>query len=123
MESLTAGVRIASCIRSLAIDVIGNVMILLPPATLPLYALGPALNVLNGANRWEPFDGTHGGVLERLELAQANCFILVTEWRTEQPPSNRRNGRAKVRFANATLFVSFLPTINGNLVIRGEQTD
>jgi hypothetical protein len=38
MESLTAGVRIASCIRSLAIDVIGNVVL-------------SFRDVLNGAQR------------------------------------------------------------------------
>ena len=53
---------------------------------------------------------------------EANRFILVTQWRVEKPPPNRRNGRAKVGYATPRCL--FRPaTIDGNLVIRGKQTE
>jgi hypothetical protein len=64
------------------------------------------LNGLNILNKGSAI--TASDMRDAAREEQANRFILVTEWRAEQPPPNRRNGRTKVRFANATLFVSFL---------------
>jgi len=50
-------------------------MTLLPPATIPLYALGPALNVLNGTQR---LNSGHGELVEPLELAAALMVLCQT---------------------------------------------